>query len=87
MRKTITPVIAIVLLVMMTVGASVMGFVWINSISSSVQESTGSQIENNNNLGSGSRLNIISVRGDGVSVQNVGNDNINMIWIGKCTAI
>lgn len=80
MRKTITPVIAVVLLTLMTVGASVLAFFWVTSVQSSAQEQVGSSIEGAPGTGK-TRLNIISMRGDGVTVQNVGLNNVESITL------
>lgn len=78
MRRAVTPIIAIVLLVLMTVGASGLAFVWINGVSSSIQETTGASITNNPGSDC-NRLNIISMRGTGVVVQNVGCEEVDSV--------
>ncbi|MBN1923729.1 MAG: hypothetical protein JW791_03125 [Nanoarchaeota archaeon] len=78
MRNAITPVVSIILLLVMTVAASAAAFLWMNSVQSSIQESAGASIESST-VSSCSRLNLISMRGDEVVVQNVGCDNITSV--------
>ena len=76
-RKSITPVVALVFLVSLTVVAAGLVFFWFSTVQSSIFESTGSSIEG---VPSGcSRLQIISVRGDGATVSNVGCDTIDSV--------
>ena len=80
MQKAITPVVSIVLLSLMTVGAAVLAFVWIGSVQGNIQETAGGAITST--AGSScSRLNIISMRGDGVTVSNVGCDTIGNVTL------
>lgn len=80
MRKTITPVVSIVLLVLMTVGAAVLAFVWIGNVQANVQEAAGSSITGMPGS-SCSRFSIISTRGDGITVSNVGCDTVGNISV------
>ncbi len=78
MRKCVTPIIAIVLLSLMTVGAVGVAFFWMSNVQSSLQESVGSSV----GAAPGSdcsRLSIVSVRGDGVTVSNVGCDTVSNV--------
>ncbi|MBN1923444.1 MAG: hypothetical protein JW791_01635 [Nanoarchaeota archaeon] len=80
MRKTVTPVVAIILLIFMTVAASVAAFIWMSSTQTSIQETAGASIESSS-VSSCSRLNLISTRGDGVTVQNIGCDTIDKVSV------
>ncbi len=87
MKKGMTPVIAIVLLISMTVFAAAMSYFWISSVQSSVEERVGTSVESAPGTEC-TRLNIISVRGDKAVVQNVGCDNVtelNVLINGRLT--
>ncbi len=80
MRKSVTPIIAIVLLTLMTVGAVGVAFFWVSNIQSSLQESVGSSV----GAAPGSdcsRLQVISMRGDGVVVSNTGCDTVENVSV------
>ncbi len=80
MRKCVTPIIAIVLLSLMTVGAVGVAFFWMSNVQSSVSEQAGSAV--GSSPGSDcSRLNIVSVRGDSVAVSNVGCDTVENVSV------
>ncbi len=80
MRKCVTPIIAIVLLSLMTVGAVGVAFFWMSNVQSSVTEEAGSAV--GSSPGSDcSRLNIVSVRGDSVAVSNVGCDMVENVSV------
>lgn len=87
MKKAITPVVSIVLLVLMTVGAATLAFFWISNVQGGIQEAAGTSIMQN--AGSScSRFSIISTRGDGITVSNVGCDsvgNISLLIDGELT--
>ena len=80
MRKAVTPIISVILLVLITVGASVVAFSWISSVSGRVEESAGGSITQGP-AGSSTRLQLISVRGDGVTVQNLGDDSVSEVLL------
>ncbi len=80
MRKCVTPIIAIVLLSLMTVGAVGVAFFWVSNVQSSISEQAGSSV--GSSPGSDcSRLNIVSVRGNKVSVSNVGCDTVENVSV------
>lgn len=79
MQKAITPIIAIVLLVFMTIMASAAAFVWINEVQTQVQESAGGAAEGG--LGGCSRVNLISMRGNSVFVENIGCDTVDHVTL------
>ncbi|VVB76202.1 BNR repeat-like domain protein [Candidatus Tiddalikarchaeum anstoanum] len=79
MRKAITPIIATTLLVLITIVATSAAFFWVTAIQTSMQESAGSAI-----LGSVSgcsRINLISMMGDKVIVQNTGCDDVTNVTL------
>lgn len=80
MRKTVTPVISVVLLTLVTVAATILAFVWINSLQANVQENAGTSISDSS-TGGCSRLQVISMRGDGVTVSNVGCDTVESVTL------
>ncbi|VVB80767.1 Repeat domain in Vibrio, Colwellia, Bradyrhizobium and Shewanella [uncultured archaeon] len=80
MRKAITPIIATVLLILMTVVSVAASFFWVTSVSSTLEENAGSQI-GSNTLSACSRINFISMRGDEVVVQNTGCDTLTNITL------
>ncbi|MBN1923731.1 MAG: hypothetical protein JW791_03135 [Nanoarchaeota archaeon] len=78
MRKAISPVISVILLIVMTIGAAALAFFWITSVQSNIQETVGGNVEGSAGRDC-SRLNLISIRGDGAIVQNVGCDTISSV--------
>jgi hypothetical protein len=80
MRGGITPVISIVLLVLITVGASVLAFVWVTNTQGSLEESVSAGVSEAPGSET-SRLQIISMRGNGITIQNVGSNSINNVSI------
>lgn len=78
MKKAITPIVSVILLVLMTVGASALAFFWVSNVQTSVQESAGTAIDEAPGA-SCSRLNIISAKGDELVVSNVGCDTIESV--------
>ncbi len=80
MRKSVTPIITIVLLSLMTVSAVGVAFFWTSNVQSSMQESVGASVGSSPG-GDCSRLNIVSVRGDSVSVSNVGCDTVENVSV------
>jgi hypothetical protein len=87
MKRGITPIVSIVLLVLMTVGASVLAFIWVGNVQSNIQESTAGAIATAPGADC-SRLQIIAMRGDEVTVSNVGCDiisNVTLVIDGELT--
>ncbi|MBN1923730.1 MAG: VCBS repeat-containing protein [Nanoarchaeota archaeon] len=78
MRKTISPVISVILLIVMTIGAAGLAFFWINNVQTNIQETVGSNVEGSAG-GDCTRLNLISIKGDSAVVQNVGCDTIDSV--------
>ncbi|VVB76158.1 BNR repeat-like domain protein [Candidatus Tiddalikarchaeum anstoanum] len=81
MRKAITPIIATSLLVLMTIIAFAASFLWINNVQTRLQESAGSALTTSSGISACSRLNIISMRGDGIVVQNSGCEAIQKVTL------
>ncbi|VVB76372.1 Repeat domain in Vibrio, Colwellia, Bradyrhizobium and Shewanella [Candidatus Tiddalikarchaeum anstoanum] len=79
MRKAITPIIATILLILITIITASAAFVWISSVQTSLEESAGGAILGS--LGGCSRVSLISMRGDRVIVQNTGCDDISNITL------
>ena len=80
MRKAVTPVVAIILLIVMTVGSAIIGFIWIEQVTVNAQERTGASVESSSG-GEATRLNIVSVKGDGIVVENVGSQTIDNVTL------
>ncbi|MBN1923435.1 MAG: hypothetical protein JW791_01590 [Nanoarchaeota archaeon] len=78
MRKAVTPVVAIILLIFMTVSASVAAFIWMTTTQAGFQETAGGRLEEAPGTDC-SRLSLISVRSEGAVVQNTGCDDITKI--------
>lgn len=63
----------------MTVTASSLAFFWINNVQDGIQETVGSSVSE---VPTGSsRLNIINMRGDGFTVQNVGSETVSNVSV------
>ena len=51
MKKTITPVISVILLIMLTIAVSGTAWYWVNSLQSSLESNTNEQVDSTSNLG------------------------------------
>jgi len=80
MRKAITPVISITLLIFITIVAGTSAFLWVNTIQSDLQESITSNVESFPGSDC-SHLNLIAMRGDSVVISNTGCDAVGNVSI------
>ncbi len=78
MRKAISPIISIILLLVMTISAASIVFIWFNMVQSDVQESTGAAFEDSA-ISSCSQIQLLGIRGDGLTLQNTGCDTISSV--------
>ncbi|VVB80763.1 BNR repeat-like domain protein [uncultured archaeon] len=78
MRKGITPIIATVLLILITVVSVAASFFWVTSLGANLQEQAGTTIRQDSTSTCLS-INLISMRGDEVTIQNTGCDTISSI--------
>lgn len=78
-KKAISPIISFVLLVVITMAGFAGAFVWFTQIQTSLEETTGEQA-GNTGLSCNS-LEIITFRGDGVTVRNNGCGVINNVTV------
>jgi len=78
MRKAITPVISVTLLIFITLVAGVGAFAWFNTIQADLQEGISGSVESFPGS-SCSQLNLIAMRGDGVVISNVGCDTVGSV--------
>lgn len=87
MRRAITPVVSIILLSLITIGASTLAFFWVAGVQEGVQETASESIESQSISGS-ENFQVISLRGDGVTIHNVGSsqiENVSIIIDGELT--
>jgi len=87
MNKAITPIISIVLLIAMTVTSSAFAFIWFNTVQSTVQGGITGNAENFP-ASKCTSMQLVSVRGDSVTVANDGCDTIGSVSLfidGKLT--
>ncbi len=80
MRKAITPVVSIILLIVMTVSAALMAYFWISNIQTDLQNTVGSSVSGSS-MSDCSRIQIISARGDRITLQNMGCDTISNVTL------
>lgn len=78
MRKAISPIISVSLLILIVIAASAGAYYWINNMQSRLESQVGKQAEELT-ASECSELQLISVRGNGVIVSNMGCDTINNI--------
>ena len=78
MRKAITPVISVTLLIFITLVAGVGAYAWFSTIQSELQEGISGSVESFPGS-SCSQLNLIAMRGDGVVIFNVGCDTVGSV--------
>ena len=78
MRKAITPVISVTLLIFITLVAGVGAYAWFSTIQSELQEGISGSVESFPGS-SCSQLNLIAMRGDGVVISNVGCDTVGSV--------
>ncbi|VVB75375.1 Uncharacterised protein [Candidatus Tiddalikarchaeum anstoanum] len=78
-RKTITPIIATVLLILMTVVSVAASFIWVTEVSTNLEENAGSQVSSG--AQGCSRVSLISMQGSQAVVQNTGCDTITNVTL------
>ncbi|VVB80760.1 Uncharacterised protein [uncultured archaeon] len=79
MRKGITPIIATSLLILITVVTAAASFFWISSVQTTIENKVGNVISDS--VTGCSRINLISMMGDEIVVQNTGCDTINNVTL------
>ncbi len=79
LRKGITPVIAVVLLLMITVALIGFAFIWFQGVWTSVAESTESNIESEvNRMTQTVKIDTVNVAGDVIYIRATGSSNIDV---------
>lgn len=76
MRKSVSPVVSTTLLVLLVIIAGAGAFLWIRNTQATLEQMAGEQA-GNLPISQCSELQLISVRGDGVTVGNTGCDTIS----------
>ncbi len=76
MRKSITPIIGIVILSLMTIVAVSVAFFWTTGVQSVLTEEAGTSV-GAASVSDCSRLSIVSVRGNSITVSNTGCDTVS----------